>query len=354
MSLWGESAGERGRHEDPSNLGGLGTPARRWRVYVLLGSGRSLSIGLPLAIAVATLGAFAVVAHRTGTTVLHAATTPDWLLLGAAFAISAGVQPLRAWAWSSTLRAPVGFRAGYTASAVGSFLDTVLPGRLGEGSKVAVLKVSAGRRWPGFSRAGGSLLCAHLVEMIAFALVGAVSAFFLPLPGWARWTVVGGLAAASAGLALAGVLHSRLGRRLPHSVDAFFEGAAAPPRILAQALVILLATWIARGVGVYCLLHAVHVDVGIGASLLYMLVTGLANTAPLLPGNAGVYQGAALGALAIAHKAGAHAVAASLLAPVLVSVACGAAALVGLALYGRRFTELSRVALSKRALQFGA
>jgi len=309
---------------------------------------------LTLAIALATAGGFYVVARRTGAGVFHAAMTPNWFLLAAAFSISAGVQPLRAWAWSSTLRAPVGFRAVYAASAIGSFLDTVLPGRLGEGSKVAVLKVSAGSRWPGFSRAGGSLLCAHLVEMIAFALVGAVSAFFLPLPGWARWTVVGGLAAASAGLALAGILHSRLGRRLPRSVDAFLAGAAAPPRIILRALVILLATWVARGVGVYLLLHAVHVDVGISAALLYMLVTGLANTAPLLPGNAGVYQGAALGALAIVHKAGAHAVAASLLAPVVVSVAAGAAALVGLALYGRRFTELSRVALSKRALQFGA
>jgi uncharacterized membrane protein YbhN (UPF0104 family) len=316
---------------------------------VLLGSRRSLSIGLALVIALATVAGFAVVAHRMGATVLHAATTPNWLFLGAAFAISAGVQPLRAWAWSSTLRSPISFRAIYTASAVGSFLDTVLPGRLGEGSKVAVLKISSGKHWPGLPRAGGSLLCAHLVEMIAFALVGAVSAFFLPLPDWARWTVVGGLAAASAGLALAGFVHRRVGRRLPRFLDGFLAGAAAPPRVLVRALVILLVTWIARGAGVYLLLHAVHVDVSVRAALLYMLVTGLANTAPLLPGNAGVYQGAALGALAIVHQAGAHAVAASLLAPVVVSVATAAAALVGLALYGRRFLDLSRA-----ALQFGA
>jgi uncharacterized membrane protein YbhN (UPF0104 family) len=315
---------------------------------VLLRSRRSLSITLIVSIAAATLAGFAVVAHQTGT-VFHAATTPNWLLLGAAFAISAGVQPLRAWAWSSTLRCPVGFRAVYTASAVGSFLDTVLPGRLGEGSKVAVLKVSSGKQWPGLPRAGGSLLCAHLVEMIAFALVGAVSAFFLPLPSWARWTVVLGLGAASAGLALAGVLHRRLGRRLPRFVDGFLAAAAAPPRALARALAILLATWIARAACAYLLLHALHVDVSVRAALLYMLVTGLANTAPLLPGNAGVYQGAALGALALVHQAGAHAVAASLLAPVVVSVAAATAALVGLALYGRRFVDLSRA-----ALQFGA
>ena len=302
---------------------------------------------LPLAIALATAGAFYLVFRRTGAGVVHVAARPNWYLLGAAFVVWAGVQPLRAWAWSSTLRAPCGFRAVYAASAIGSFLDTVLPGRLGEGSKVAVLRVSAGSRWPGFSRAGGSLLCAHLVEMVAFALLGALSAFFLPLPGWARTTLVVGLPLASAGLLLAVALHKHVGHRLPRGLGSFVAGAAAPPRVLLRAGVILLATWIARAAGVYLLLHSVGVRVGVGAALLYMLVTGLANTAPLLPGNAGIYQGAALGALALVHKAGAHAVAASLLAPVVVSVGAGAAALVALALYGRRFADLSRAALGR-------
>jgi len=42
---------------------------------------------------------------------LHAATSPDWKLLAAGFVICAAVQPLRALAWSSTVRHPVGFRA---------------------------------------------------------------------------------------------------------------------------------------------------------------------------------------------------------------------------------------------------
>ena len=45
-----------------------------------------------------------------------------------------------------------------------------------------------------------------------------------------------------------------------------------------------------------------------------MIVTGLANAAPVLPGNAGVYQGAAIGALAMAGVSGSHAAAASLVA----------------------------------------
>jgi hypothetical protein len=78
-----------------------------------------------------------------------------------------------------------------------------------------------------------------------------------------------------------------------------------------------------------------------------MVVTGLANTAPILPGNAGVYQGAALGALALVDKAGEKAVAVSLVAPIFASVATAAAALFGMALYGRRFVELPRAALSR-------
>src|SRR2546421_7440609 len=98
---------------------------------------------------------------------MHVAVNPDWGLLAAGFVICAAVQPLRALAWSSTVRSPVGFRAIYASSSIGSFLDTVLPGRLGEASKVAVLKITAGNHYSGFSRAVGSLLCAHLLGIIA-------------------------------------------------------------------------------------------------------------------------------------------------------------------------------------------
>src|SRR6266498_250428 len=302
---------------------------------------RSLVVVIAL---ISAVGVFVLV-KRTGTTVFAAAATPDWRYLLAGLAICAAVQPLRALAWSSTVRSPVGFRAMYTASAVGSFLDTVLPGRLGEASKVAVLKVTAGPRWPGFSRAGGSLLCAHLLEMIAFALVGAGSAFFLPVPGWAKITMVVGLPAAAGGLLLASVLHAKLSHRLPEGVGAFLAGAAAPKGIMLRAGGILVLTWIARWFGVLFLLHAVGVHVGVGSALLYMVVTGLANTMPFLPGNVGLYQGAAIGALAMAGHQGNEAIAASVFTPAAGSLATAVAAMVGLAFYGRHLGKLSRAAV---------
>ena len=103
-------------------------------------------------------------------------------------------------------------------------------------------------------------------------------------------------------------------------------------------------TWLARWFGILFCLHAVGVELSVGNALLYMVITGLANTAPILPGNVGVYQGAAVGALALAGYSGSHAVAASLLTPFVVTLATAAAALVGLALYGRNFRKLSRAA----------
>jgi uncharacterized membrane protein YbhN (UPF0104 family) len=300
---------------------------------------------LIVAIALATLVGIAVLVQRTGTSVFAAAATPNWRYLLAGLLICAAVQPLRALAWTSTVRSPVGFRAMYTASSVGSFLDTVLPGRLGEASKVAVLKVTAGPKWPGFSRAGGSLLCAHLLEMIAFVLVGAASAFFLPVPAWAKITMLVGLPAAAGGLLLASMLNAKLRHRLPEGVGSFFEGAAAPKGIMLRAGAILVLTWVARWFGVLFLLHAVGVHVGVGSALLYMVVTGLANTMPFLPGNVGIYQGAAIGALAMAGHNGSSAVAASVFTPAAASLATAAAALVGLALYGRRVGQLSRAAV---------
>ena len=299
-------------------------------------------------IVLATLVAGVVLARRVGSGALHAAVTPDWRLLAAGFVICAAVQPLRALAWSSTVRAPIEFRAIYASSSIGSFLDTVLPGRLGEASKVAVLKVAAGSRWPGLSRAGGSLLCAHLLEMVAFALLGALATLFLPVPVWARWTVVGGIGGAAGAIAVATIVHRRLGRRLPASVTSFLDGAAAPRGVLLRAGAILFATWLARWFGILFCLHAVGVRLSVGAALLYMVVTGLANTAPILPGNVGVYQSAAVGALALAGYTGSHAVAASLLIPFVVTLATATAALVGLSLYGRHFATLSRAALRPR------
>jgi uncharacterized membrane protein YbhN (UPF0104 family) len=185
------------------------------------------------------------------------------------------------------------------------------------------------------------------MEAIAFSLVGAASAFFLPLPTWARGTLVGGLGAAGSGMAVAAALHHRIGHRLPGGLDRFLAGASAPPRVLARAGGVLLLTWTARWGGILLLLHALGVRAGASAALLYMVITGLANTAPLLPGNAGVYQGAAVGALALVHHAGEKALAVGLVAPVVASVATAAAALVGIALYGRRFAELPRAALGR-------
>jgi uncharacterized membrane protein YbhN (UPF0104 family) len=288
---------------------------------------------------------FALLAARTGTRVFSAAATPDWRFLLAGLTIAAAVQPLRALAWTATVRSPVGFRAMYAASSVGSFLDTVLPGRMGEASKVAVLKVAAGPRWPGFSRAGGSLLCAHLLEMVAFVLVGAASAFFLPVPGWAKITMLVGLPLAAGGLVVASLVHQRLGHRLPESVGSFLAGAAAPAPVMLRAGLLLVLTWVARWFGILFLLHAVGVHVGVGSALLYMVVTGLANTMPFLPGNVGLYQGAALGALAMAGHGGTSAAAASVFTPAAGSLATALAAMIGLAFYGRRLGELRRAAV---------
>jgi uncharacterized membrane protein YbhN (UPF0104 family) len=300
---------------------------------------------LIVAVLLVSVAGIALLAARTGTKVFSAAATPDWRFLLAGLIIAAAVQPLRALAWTATVRSPVGFRAMYAASSVGSFLDTVLPGRMGEASKVAVLKVASGPRWPGFSRAGGSLLCAHLLEMVAFVLVGAASAFFLPVPGWAKITMLVGLPLAAGGLVVASLVHHRLGHRLPESVGSFLAGAAAPAPVMLRAGLLLVLTWVARWFGILFLLHAVGVHVGVGSALLYMVVTGLANTMPFLPGNVGLYQGAALGALAMAGHGGTSAAAASVFTPAAGSLATALAAMIGLAFYGRRLGELRRAAV---------
>ena len=296
----------------------------------------------------ATVAGFVMVARQTAGGAVSAATSPNWLLLGAAFGIGAIVQPMRALAWRQTLGGEVGFRAIYVSSAVGSFLDTVLPGRLGEASKVGVLRAAAAEKWPGLPKAGGSLLAAHLTEAIAFCLVGATASTFLPLPDWARGALVAAVFFAGGGILVAATLHHKIGKRLPAWADGFLASAAAPRPVLLKTLLILVATWAVRWIGVLLTLNAVGVHASVGAALIYMTVTGLANTAPVLPGNAGLYQGAAVGALAMVGHVGSTAVAASLVMPVMASVITASAAFVGLALYGRQAMVLPRAALARR------
>src|SRR6478672_13752998 len=169
---------------------------------------------LTVAGVVAAVGVFVVVGLSSGHKALAAAVTPNWGLAALSLLVAASVQPFRALAWSTTLRTPIGFRAIYCSSSVGSLLDTLLPGRLGEASKAAVLRVTAADRWPGFPRAAGSLLCSHMLEACAFTIVGAAGAPFLPLPEWAKIGLAAGCGLSLAAIAAAGTLHSRIGRRL--------------------------------------------------------------------------------------------------------------------------------------------
>jgi uncharacterized protein (TIRG00374 family) len=130
-------------------------------------------------------------------------------------------------------------------------------------------------------------------------------------------------------------------------VDTFFSRATAPRDVLIQGAVVALATWLVKWAAVFCLLHAVGVDASLGTAMLFLLMTALAGVAPILPGNAGLYQGAAVGALAAVGQAGSNAVAASLLAPAVGSIAAATAALVAFAWYGRRFAEIPRAALQR-------
>ena len=313
--------------------------------------GAWLRRALPLIIGLATIGGFFIAVRHTGTS-LGAATSPHWAPLVGAFAISAIVQPLRALAWASALGERMCFRSIFAASSVGSFLDTILPGRLGEASKIAVLRVASGggKQWPGAARAGGALVTSLLLEAIAFATVGAVAAPFLPIPGWARLAIVGSCLLGLASIAVLVVVHRSLGSRLPRVLANFVAGAAAPLPTLVRAGLIMLATWIARWFALLLVLHAYGVHVGLGGALVYMIVTGLANIAPLLPGNAGIYQGAAVGVLAVLGHAGSSAIAVSLAAPVVGSLAAATAALIALSLFGRRFGEVTRAAIRRRTV----
>jgi uncharacterized membrane protein YbhN (UPF0104 family) len=219
-------------------------------------------------------------------------------------------------AWKAALDALPGersvtYRQVVPAVFVGFLLNTVLFARIGELARVAVLRRRL--RQDGREVAGSTILGTVAVEQLVLgvSLVGflAVTALFVGAPRSAMLAIAGvtvALVLASAGLVAlmrrqgraAEPPSSRLGRRLERTrgfVDGFARGQALlrRPRLLAQAVLAGVLSWIAQVAGIMWALAAFGVRHTVAVAALVFLSTTIVQLVPILPANVGVFQGAA-------------------------------------------------------------
>ncbi len=242
---------------------------------------------------------------------------PDWATVGDAFAAvrwqwvvaAIGLNLLsvvaRACAWNTVINQalpPPGprFPLVFSAFSVGLFANAVLPGRIGELARVAVLtpKVPGRRTWPTLV---GTVVAHRTFDI--FPVVGLIVWVLLTakIPHWALTSLVV-IVAVGFGVLTFAVASARshhrstldelgrvrgLIRRMRHGLGIMHAPSAAAGAIVFQSF-----GWLFQLLAVYTSMRAFGIHEPLPAAGLVLLLMNVATIFPLWPGNIGLLQAA--------------------------------------------------------------
>jgi uncharacterized protein (TIRG00374 family) len=243
---------------------------------------------------------------------------PDWRLVGDAFTVvrwrwvfaaiglNLASAVVRAIAWDTAVKQAMApphprFRSVFSAFGVGLFANAVLPGRIGELARVAVLS----RRLPGregiWATLVGSVFAHRIFDLFPTIALIVWVLLSAKIPHWAITSLA---AAACVGfvlfaLALANArLHHRttlegLGRaRLLLARGRQGLGVMRRPAAAFTAGFFQLLGWVCQLFAVWTAMWAFHIHQPLPAAVLVLLLMNVATIFPLWPGNVGLLQAA--------------------------------------------------------------
>jgi uncharacterized membrane protein YbhN (UPF0104 family) len=238
--------------------------------------------------------------------IVDAFTVVLWWWVAAAIGLNLLSVVVRSLAWEAVIRQAMppprpGFRPVFAAFGVGLFANAVLPGRIGELARVAVLTRRMPTRrgtWPTLL---GTVFAHRVFDLVPVLLLVAYVLATARIPKWAitSLTIAAAVGTALFAFALASARHHErepllgLGpaRRL---VTMARHGLGVMHAPFAAALAILLqcAGWVLQLLAVYVSMLAFHIDAPLPAAALVLVLMNVATVFPLWPGNVGLVQAA--------------------------------------------------------------
>jgi uncharacterized protein (TIRG00374 family) len=239
-------------------------------------------------------------------TVGHAFTIVRWQWVVVAICFNLVSVLVRALAWKTVIdqamepptpRYPLVF----SAFSVGLFANAVLPGRIGELARVAVLTRKLPGREGAWATLIGTVFAHRLFDLIPSLLLVLYVLVTAKVPQWAYTSlevVLGiGFALLTFGFASArryeGTVLGQLSR-VQRLVTMAREGLG----VLHSPLPALLAAffqclgWLCQLLAVYSAMHAFHIHAPLPAAALVLMLMNVATLFPLWPGNIGLVQAA--------------------------------------------------------------
>jgi uncharacterized membrane protein YbhN (UPF0104 family) len=227
----------------------------------------------------------------------------QWVLVAIGFNLLSVLA--RSLAWRTVIHQamppPVpGFLLVFSAFSVGLFANAVLPGRIGELARVAVLnrKLPGRSAWPTLI---GTVVAHRIFDLMPVVFLIVYVVLTAKIPSWAATSLIVFVCVGALlfGLALAIARHPERGvpldigpvRRLLTMARQGL-GVMRTPLAAALAVAFQCAGWLCQLLAVYTAMRAFDIHAPLPAAGLVLLLMNVATIFPLWPGNVGLLQAA--------------------------------------------------------------
>jgi uncharacterized protein (TIRG00374 family) len=238
--------------------------------------------------------------------IVNAFTAVEWRWVAAAVGLNLLSVLMRAVAWRTVIVQAIppphpSFPLVFSAFSVGLFANALLPGRIGELARVAVLNRRLGQRgmWP---RLLGTVFAHRVFDLVAIILLILYVALTAHIPNWAVTSLI---AVVVAGvllftIAVMGARYDRMPRvdeglsalRKAVRLARYGLGVMRRPGPAAVALLFQVLGWTCQLFAVYMTMRAFHIHEALPAAGLVLVLMNVATLFPLWPGNIGLVQAA--------------------------------------------------------------
>jgi uncharacterized protein (TIRG00374 family) len=229
----------------------------------------------------------------------------SWNWIAAALGLNFLSVVIRAWAWRTVVNQALSeqyhasFRRVFSAFSIGLLGNAVLPGRIGELARVAVLTREMPRGEGVTGRLLGSVFAHRLFDLVPALLLTGYVLTTAQIPRWAI-TSLEIVIIAGIGLFLLTMLVAGLEQRpLPESARAIRRLLAMArlglnvmrePAAAVAAAMLQTAGWVVQLFAVWATMFAFGIEEPMSAAGLVLLLMNVAMIFPLWPGNIGLLQ----------------------------------------------------------------
>lgn len=239
-------------------------------------------------------------------TVADAFTVVRWEWVVAAIGLNLVSVLVRALAWKTVIDQAMApphprFPLVFSAFSVGLFANAVLPGRIGELARVAVLTRKLPGRQGAWATLLGTVFAHRLFDLVPSLLLVIYVLLTAKVPHWAYTSleIVLGLGFA---LLTFGIASAKLHQRSVLGELGRFQRIVVMARqglgVLKSPLPALVAAffqclgWVCQLLAVYCAMRAFDIHAPLPAAALVLVLMNIATLFPLWPGNVGLVQAA--------------------------------------------------------------